>query len=188
MLKILILIVAGFISSGVLAKGEKTVCRSKEVQARDCELRSRPYVFRLLVESISWNDSTWHKVDPIPLKGEGTSWEKVTLSMIKGRPVLQLWIWDKPVGETQVQSLNWYIVGIAKEKQELKVLDSGVVRKRRQKTQQASAEGAPTPTAAPASVKAPEYLYDGWETHGLKISKDGHIEMTLGRHKKNLEY
>lgn len=178
MCRILMITAILLFTSGAFAKRDKPTCQGKEIRIRDCELRAGPYTLRLLADSISWNDSTWRKVDPIPLRGEGTSWEKINVQLNNGILVLQLWIWDKPVGENQVQSLNWYVTSI--DQQKFSVLASGTVRKRRQKSQAPGAEGEEV------KPKAPEFLYDGWETHGLKFLKDGRMEMTLGRHKQIL--
>ncbi len=152
------------------AKNFKHTCGAKEIERKDCVLSAGSYKLRLLAETVALNDGTWRSVDPMPLHGEGTIWHKVRFELMNGWPVLQLWIWDKPIGEAQVQSLRWFVASA--ENRKLSILASGVVRKRRQKESQ---------------VDKAEFIYDGWESYGLKVLGPHRIEFTLAREKKILE-
>lgn len=174
------------------ARAAKVACNSKELKGRDCRLSSGSYSLRLLDKTIAWNDGTWHTVDPMPLSGEGVEWEKASFSLMGGKPIVQLWIWDKGVGETQVQSLHWFVADA--EKRKFTVLAQGVVRKRQLKqplvTEEEGAGGAGAPVAKkgtfPKKPPGPKYLYDAMEPHSLKVVKSG-LEWTLGRDKKLIE-
>lgn len=161
----------------------KLSCNAKELQRRDCRLIQANYNLRLLDKTVAWNDGTWHTVEPMPLSGEGVSWEKINFEIMNGQPVLQMWLWDKGVGEAQVQSLHWFVADA--ERRKFTILAQGVVRKRRLKEPLTGAEANGAPAAAAA--KKPKYLFDAWETHGLKKLKNGTLEWTLGREKKILE-
>jgi hypothetical protein len=156
---------------------DKTVCTRREIQLQDCRLNSGTYKLRLLSETIARDDGTWHGVDNMPLKGEGTSWEKIQFKLFNGWPILQMWIWDKPAGEANVQQLHWY-VGDVRNQTELQVLATGVVRRRRAKNVEV-AEGKPAPK--------PVYTLDAMEPHNLKLRKDGRLDWSLGSEKKILD-
>ncbi len=155
----------------------KTTCTPREIQRQDCRLASGDFKLELLNGSLSRDDGKWHAVDAMPLSGEGTSWEKVRFDVFKGWPILQLWIWDKAAGEASVQQLQWFVADI-RNKNDMKVLASGVVRRRRMKQ-------VDEPEGKPASK--PVYTLDAMEKHSLKLLKDGRLEWTLGPQKKILE-
>lgn len=175
------------------AAGPKLTCGSKELQRRDCRLMQGSYELRLLEKTLAWNDGNWHTVDPLPLTGEGIEWEKITFEIRDGRPLLQMWIWDKGVGEAQVQSLHWYVADA--EKRKFTILSEGIVRKRRLKEHLVRADDPPP---VPVTVKKgsgkiipvvrPKYLYDAMESHSLKSLRGGTLEWTLGREKKIIEF
>jgi hypothetical protein len=167
-------------AKGHLAKAklsEKTACTAREIQLQDCRLSSGTYKLRLLADTIARDDGTWHGVDSMPLKGEGTSWEKIHFKLFNGWPILQMWIWDKPAGEANVQQLHWY-VGDVRNQTELQVLATGVVRRRRAKNVEV-VEGKPAPK--------PVYTLDAMEPHSLKLRNDGRLDWSLGSEKKILD-
>lgn len=156
---------------------EKIACTAREIQLQDCRLNAGTYKLRLLSETIARDDGTWHGVDDMPLKGEGTAWEKIQFQLFNGRPILQMWIWDKPAGEANVQQLHWY-VGDVRNRSELQLLASGIVRRRRAKSVEV-VEGKPTPK--------PVYTLDAMEPHNLKVRKDGRLEWSLGVEKRIID-
>lgn len=158
---------------------DKPTCTKREIERQDCRLKVGNYSVRLLAETIARDDGTWRTVDQMPLKGEGVSWEKVRMDIFKGWPVLQLWIWDKGEGEAQVQNLRWFVTDIRKG--DLKILNEGVVRRRRQKP--IGPEGEPVSK----EPKKPKYIVDGWEKHGLSARKDGNLDWYLRDQKKVID-
>jgi hypothetical protein len=166
LLSILILF-SGAAGSAVVK--DKLNCSDKELVRMDCRLRAAGYSLRLLAKSVAWNDGTWQTVDEMPLKGEAMAWEKVHFELLGGWPILQLWLWDKGVGELQIESLHWYVADA--EKRHLTILAEGPVRKRRP-------EGEPQ--------KKPKFLYDATEPHALKKLANGDLEWQLGGQKKTL--
>lgn len=142
----------------------KTTCNAKEIQRQDCRLTVDTYNLRLLKDTVAWSDGTWHTVDDLPLKGDGTEWEKIRFEFLNGWPILQLWIWDAGAGENKVQSLNWYVADA--EQRKFTVVATGVVRKRR------------------PHKDAKKFSYDAMEPHALKPLKDGTLEWTLKQEKK----
>lgn len=171
-----------FICNASMAAGSKTTCTKRELKALDCRLYTGAYNLRLLEKTVAWDDGTWHTVDPIPLVGEGVEWEKIQFEMLAQHPILQMWIWDKGVGESGVQSLHWYVADA--EKRKLTVLAEGVVRKRHLKAvidaapaAVATAKGKPP---SPPPAPPPHYLYDAMEPHSLKTGKGGQLQWTLG--------
>ena len=168
----------------------KSNCSARELRGLDCRLISGQYNLRLLEKTIAWSDGTWHTVDPLPLVGEGLEWEKVRFEIMGQRPILQLWLWDKGVGEAGVQSLHWYVCDV--EKRKLTVLAEGIVRKRHLKVPPPAPEpapGAPPPKAgktAATAVLAPkgppprQFMYDTMEPHALSLLKNGKLQWTLG--------
>lgn len=150
-------------------KANKDTCAKREIERRDCRLNAGTYNLRLTSETIARDDGTWHTVDPMPLKGEGVTWEKGVFEIHHGWPILQLWIWDTGSGEAKVQQLHWYVADA--QKGELKILKEGIVRRRRMK---------PADPEDEAAKKAkPEFIYDKWEKHSLKPRKDGKLEWNL---------
>ena len=127
----------------------KLACDARELNGQDCHLHSGSYDLRLLKTTLAWNDGTWHTVDPLPLAGDGIEWEKAEFAIMNGRPILQLWIWDKGVGESKVQSLHWFTADA--EKRKLTLLAEGVVRKR-------------TPRGEKETP-----LYDHADPHGVRV-------------------
>jgi hypothetical protein len=161
------------------APSAKSRCTAKELGGQDCWLKAGVYSLRLLEGTIAWNTGVRHFVDPTPLRGEGVSWERAQFEMFKTRPILQLWFWDKGEGEAKVQSLHWYVLETTPRR--LDVLVEGVVRKRHRET-------SPDQTAAENANPAPvRYIYDPWETHSLKLLKNGDLEWHLGRQTKILQ-
>lgn len=166
----------------------KGTCHAKELKRQDCRLSAKSYELRLLGKTVAWTDGTWHSVDPMPLFGEGVVWEKVNFAFLNHQPILQVWLWDKGVGEAQVQSLHWYVM--AAEKRRFQILSDGVVRRRHQKEKVDVPVDAvpPTKTAeSSAPVKKPQFIYDKMETHSLKALKSGELEWSLGAQKRKLQ-
>ena len=153
-------IIWGSITLGVEGRAftlpEKSGCTPGELRAKDCRLRLGEYKIDLLEQTLAWNDGMWHAVNPMPVTGEGVTWENVKFERAGKRVLLQLWLWDKAVGEAQVQSLRWYVMSLGDRK--LSTLADGVVRKRHAETQ--LSEAKPT--------KEQKFLYDAPEKHGLK--------------------
>ena len=166
----------------------KSECSRKELERQDCRLMAANFNFRILNATVAGSDGSWHSVSPMPLSGEGVTWEKVRFDMMSQRPILQFWLWDKGGGESEVQSLHWYVADA--EHQTLSVLAEGVVRKRRLKPPLVQEVPPPAAAAKPSATKPapkPVYLYDAMEAHGVKASKDGALEWSLGSQKKRLE-
>lgn len=157
----------------VVAPKSKQFCTDRDLKRQDCNLNFANYSLRLLTKSIASGDGIWQTVTPMPLSGESTGWEKVHFSVIGDWPILQLWLWDKNVSETRVESLHWYVIPL--KPHEMKVLQEGIVRQRRLKTAETDAPGPPV------------YLYDAWESHALKLGSHGNLEWQLGTEKKVLE-
>lgn len=155
---------------------DKLTCTGKELARQDCRLTSANYTVRLLPKTIVWNDGTWHTVDEMPLKGEAVAWEKIQFQFMAGWPILQLWLWDKGAGESEVESLHWYVADA--EKRKFTLLAEGIVRKRR-------LEPSEEPPTKPTKAN-PKYLYDTWEPHSLKTAKGGSLEWRLNAQKKTI--
>lgn len=155
----------------------KAVCSAREIQRQDCRLTLGSYKLQLLPDTVSRFDGTWHGVGDMPLKGVGTSWEKMQFDLFRGWPVLQMWVWDKPAGEADVQQLHWFVADVS-NKNEMQLLATGVVRRRRAKKVEV-AEGKPAPK--------PSYSLDAMEPHSLKHRADGRLDFSLGREKKILD-
>lgn len=164
----------------------KSACSARELRGQDCRLTAGTYTVRLLNATVERDDGTWHTVDPMPLKGEGVTWEKVKFEVQHGIPLLQIWIWDAGKGQALVQDLHWFTTDARKGA--LKILAEGVVRRRRLKPQE-EIPVVPNPKkgAKVPEKKKPEFLYDGWEKHSAKISKNAHVDWELGPLKKNLD-
>lgn len=156
------------VAASSAGKNSRRGCLARDLARQDCELKDGGYTVRLLAETVTWNDGTWHTVEPLPLKDNQIAWEKMNFEILAGRPILQLWIWDKGDPQNQVQSLNWLTVDLSNRK--FVLLAKGVVRKRRPK----------------ADSKPQSYLYDGVLTHALKAQKSGELEWSLGNEKKIL--
>ncbi|MGE0527641.1 MAG: hypothetical protein AB7G93_07535 [Bdellovibrionales bacterium] len=168
------------------ATKDKQVCTATELKRQDCRLRSGDYEIRLLKETVTWKDGVWPTVENVPLVGPGTQWEKVRFELMKEWPILQLWIWDKGAGEAQVQSLHWFVTAL--EHRKLDLLAEGVVRKRRMRPLDEEAVGEAADGDGEGDSKAPpKFLFDAWETHGLKMLKDGRLQWSLGRENQILE-
>ena len=148
-----------------LAPRSKLACAARELKSQDCHLYAGSYDLRLLKTTLAWNDGTWHTVDPLPLAGDGVEWDKVEFGLMAGRPILQLWIWDKGVGESKVQSLHWFTADA--EKRKLTLLAEGVVRKR-------------TPRGEKETP-----LYDRADPHGVRL-KGKRLEWWLGSKAKEI--
>ena len=152
-------------------------CPSANLRSRDCHLQLGSLEIDLLDQTIAWTDGTWHRVDPMPLVGEGVEWEKIKLENAAGTTLLQAWIWDKASGETKIQSLHWYVLQFANH--DVKTLWQGVVDKRHPETPGDDNPGK-TKTV---------YLKDKTEVHGFRVVKTGRIEWWLGgeRHQVTLD-
>lgn len=162
----LMLLVFLSVLSAFTAHPTKSACTAKELARQDCRLTFDTYNLRLLKKTVAWSDGTWHSVDDLPLTGEGVVWEKAQFEFINGWPILQLWIWDAGQGESQVQSLHWYVADA--EKQKFTLLAEGVVRKRRLSEEK-------------------KLIFDAMEPHALKPLKTGALEWTLRKEKKLFE-
>ena len=146
-----------------LFAADKSICTARELQRQDCRLSIGTYKVRLTSETVVRDDGTWHIVDPMPLKGSGVTWQKIRFDMLKGWPVLQLWLWDSGQGEATVQALHWYVTDA--ERRQLSTLAEGVVSRRRAKENK-------------------KYIQDAFDRHSLKVLKSGDLEWTLGKSKK----
>lgn len=155
----------------------KLACTARELRRKDCRLYAGGYNIRLLTETVAWSDGTWHTVDPMPMSKDTVEWQKIEFTFLARHPVLQFWLWDKGVGESQIQSLHWYVADA--EKRKFTVLAEGIVRKRHQEKIELS--------GTPPAENKPKYLFDKWENHGIKALKNGDLEWKLGSERKILE-
>ncbi len=182
-LLILLISYAAFAKSGGEAKiKEKLNCTDKELARQDCHLVAGAYDIRLLPKTVAWSDGTWHTVDPMPLAGEAVEWERAGFRILAGRPILQIWLWEKGFSETQVQSLRWFVTDA--EKRKLTILQEGIVRRRRPEEMPAPSELAAGKKANLTKVAKRKYLYDGWEPHYVKGLPGGSLEWQLSGEKK----
>jgi hypothetical protein len=159
---------------------EKLNCTDQELVRQDCHLVAGLYDIRLLPKTVAWSDGTWHTVDPMPLAGEAVEWERAGFRMLAGRPILQVWLWEKGFSETQVQSLHWFVADA--EKRRLTILQAGIVRKRR--PEEMPVAPASDKKASVAKDVKKKYLYDGWEPHYVKGLPNGSLEWQLAGQKK----
>lgn len=162
----------------------KLKCTHRELKAKDCHLQSPPFQVNLLEATVSWNDGTWRTVEGMPLKGEGVEWELVGFELHDGWPILQMRIWDRGVGESNVQSLHWFVLDLSDR--HLKTLAEGVVRKRH----------TPPPAGEDAAVNAdvktkktnlPKTLLERPEDAGMKWLGKDRFEWHVGRQRKVIE-
>jgi hypothetical protein len=169
------------VSAAASIAKEKLSCTSKELVRKDCPLKQGSFRLRLLDASVAWGDGIWHVVEKTPLNGDGTFWEKVHFSVLAGRPILQMWIWDKGAGEAVVQSLRWFTMDLSHRR--ASVLAEEVVRKRRLNV----VEPAEVGKSSRKAVAGPKFIYDQMEAHGLQAGKDGVLHFQLGRNRRVLE-
>ena len=131
----------------------------------------------LLDKTIAWTDGTWRSVDPMPLSGEGIEWEKIIFTRLNAQIFLQMWIWDKGVGEMQVQSLRWFVSHLQSRK--FHTLAEGVVRKRHLEQPLVAASGT-------APLPKPKYLNDTQEKHEFRPLKGNQFAWVLGTQSKTI--
>lgn len=161
------------LTGGQVFAADKNTCTAKDLARRDCRLILGTVNVRLLPQSVAWYDGTWHTVEEMPLKDQQSDWEKVDLHTLGGRLILQMWIWDKGVETSKVQSQHWLVTELQNRK--FKILADGTVRKRRPKAQDGLKAAEPV-----------KFLYDSVIEHSLKPAKNGDLEWTLGIDKKTL--
>ncbi len=178
-----LLIATALAKGGAAPIKEKLNCSDKELERQDCHMVSGAYDIRLLPKTVAWSDGTWHTVDLMPLNGEAVEWERAGFRMMAGRPILQLWLWEKGFGETQVQSLHWYVADA--EKRTFTILSEGVVRKRRpEQVELVVQKPVKKGSGAVPRVAKPKFIYDGWEPHYVKALANGSLEWQLAGQKK----
>src|ERR1035437_9035078 len=163
---------------------DKLTCTLKELERQDCRLASANYIVRILPKTIVLNDGTWHAVDEMPLKGEAVAWEKIQFQFLSGWPILQLWLWEKGLGESEVESLHWYVADA--EKRKFTLLAEGIVRKRRLEPSEPEPPPETTAKRTKKPPRKPKYLYDTWEPHSLTTAKGGSLEWRLNAQKKTI--
>lgn len=147
------------------ARSERTQCTARDLERQDCLLKKKPLELQLSSRKVAWSDGVWNKIDNLPFSGEGFVWEKIVLREIKKRAILQMWIWDLPAGEAQVQNLHWIVIEFRNHK--MKVIAQEIVRKRHPKPRSDEKE--------PVS-----YLNDPMDPHGLKEAKGDRLKWTHG--------
>lgn len=139
----------------------ENLCKARELARKDCRLMLTPYDVQISKVKITWNDSKWTAIADAPMPTDDAQWEKVALTPMKKRWLIQFWIWDGGKGAPKVQSLHWIVGEIVK--QTFVVRADQILRKR---------EVRPTTPV--------RYMYDKMISHKLKATGDT-IQWTAGR-------
>ena len=96
-------------------------CSSRELTEKSCLLKAWDYTIKLTKEKIILNNKVWRSLEKIPFTGDRTTWDSVLVTSLGSRRFLSIKVWDKPVGEADIQSLYWVLYELENGKVLLKV-------------------------------------------------------------------
>jgi hypothetical protein len=82
------------------ATESKTKCNLLELNDKSCELKLKTTTLKLSKRDL-------------PLPGENTAWEQVTLKELGGKKILEAAIWNEPSGPEQRQTLQWIVYEVS---------------------------------------------------------------------------
>ncbi|MCB9026939.1 MAG: hypothetical protein H6625_11510 [Bdellovibrionaceae bacterium] len=108
-MKLSLLSILLFFSFEVLAYSKKSQCSITELSLKNCPLNIYNYRLHFLNDKILIHDGVWRTIEKMPLVGEKTDWEKIKINKIGNKVYVEFYIWTEPFGETEVQSLMWFI-------------------------------------------------------------------------------
>jgi hypothetical protein len=142
------------LSAFTLGAPQNEQCPKRGLERKDCLLKQGAFQVQVSKLKITWNDGTWTNIADIPVSGDDYQWEKIELSQLSGRWMLQMWVWDGGKGEAKVQSLHW-LVGEMKDRKFTTALNQIVRRREVHATQPVS------------------YTYDKLTPHSLVVVRKG---------------
>lgn len=132
---------------------EKLKCIQRELDRRNCELRSEKLRITLQHGKWRYTDGVTTEVHDLPTGDAEVTWKSASLKLQGGRRLIELEAWAPPSGETDLQTLTWFVVEVLPGEPKVHVAE--VIQRRRPKT-----------ARQPAS-----YQSDPVERHGLRFTK-----------------
>jgi hypothetical protein len=161
-----LLVVILFFAPGLFAKKYKPTCKKSELETKNCYIKFKSYSLQLTQKKITVHDGVWRSIFDFPIISEKSNWHKVVFQKKGGKHFLNLYIWDAPVGETQVQSLKWLLISFKTVKSKLMV--NKVVWKRYVKNL-SELKGSSPEVANNDKNKKIKYGYESRKKHGYRI-------------------
>jgi len=149
-------------------KSNTTVrCAKKELELKSCQLLLGEYHLNFSLDKITVNNGIWKEVHSLPFSGEKIMWERVQLSQLQGRYLVELEMWALPEGEAGIQNLNWSVYELKKVQWQKQVME--IIQKRRLQLSELK------------NKKKSQFHFDRKEDYGLKAEKSGKISWFVGR-------
>ncbi len=88
----------------------KTVCNTKELLRKNCQLKSDGIKVGLSDRKIRFTNAPWTSIRDFPAHEKITHWEDVRLERIKDRTFLHLKVWQRVEKELDMEELYWRVL------------------------------------------------------------------------------
>ncbi|MBT4762541.1 MAG: hypothetical protein HOO06_12645 [Bdellovibrionaceae bacterium] len=108
-----------FVSDVFASAKVKARCYSTEVTTKNCRITYPPYTLQLSEKKITVHDGVWRSIFDFPLINENSQWHKVEFQKKKDLYFLNIYAWDPPKKESEIQSLKWYLFQVKSKKSHL---------------------------------------------------------------------
>lgn len=178
---ILLGLTVGFCPPGFAKKkSSRLECSAHHLEVKSCLLEGLGLKVQVTESKISLFDGVWRQLEDFPYPGENREWKVVRLRALGERKFLELKIWDRPVGPTEIQSLLWAGYEV-KDLSLIKKWQEVIQKRSRIQGENSSPERA---RGQFEEKKPPRYLYDKMEKHRLSLDKDGRLVWYVGEAKR----
>lgn len=161
----------------VKTKKSKAACSSHHLKVKSCVLDSLGLKVQVTESRISLYDGVWRSLEDFPLPGEDVEWKSVRLTQLGSRKLLELHLWDHPLGSVGIQSLVWIVYeieGLQLTKQWQEVLQKrSVVQEKNPTTEE-------RPRGQFENPRKERYLYDKLEKSRMFIDKKSRLNFEIG--------
>lgn len=164
------------------AKKNSLQCSAHHLKVKSCVLEGLNLRVQVTESRISIYDGVWRSLEDFPLPGGDVEWKSVRLVKLGDKKLLEMQLWDHPLGSVGIQSLVWIVYEI-KDLQLTKEFQE--VLQKRSVVQLEGETITPERTKGQFEVPPqPRYLYDRLEKSRMFIDKQGRLNWEIGNRKR----
>lgn len=119
---------SSFAKKKLTKEPDEKVCGRTALQLKNCYLDLSPYSVRIWKQKISVSDKVARSLVDLPLTGEKVEWVTGRLKKLNGVFFLEWVAWEEPSAQSDIQTKNWYVYRLDKEKAAL-ILTKPIVKR-----------------------------------------------------------
>jgi hypothetical protein len=155
----------------------KAVCGKSHLAEKNCPLRGFGLKVQVTESKVNLFDGTSRQLQDFPYPGEAVEWQDVRLKKIGPRLLLEMRLWDTPVGDVPIQSLLW----LGYEIKDLHLTKKWAeVLQKRTRVQSKETVAGERPKGQFKDPLPPRYIYDRLEKYKVRTGPKGLLNWSVG--------